>query len=197
MKSLLQDNVFFYALVAALIILALLLGLNLLWDTDQNQDRAERNGSVSLDDTQAEDDASAGKENYLPLDIPEALRGELTEDELTVLRTPTQHATEDARRQHFLLAQELAVESDTFTITGCIADPVVIAAPEHSTITVVNNDDSEHQLQFSPDYIFPIPANGQAEIEVEFGFGPGTYGYGCDNSTGARGVFMVTVGDDA
>ncbi|MBI2013342.1 MAG: hypothetical protein HYS87_00700 [Candidatus Colwellbacteria bacterium] len=109
-----------------------------------------------------------------------------------VLNTPGQDATDEERRQHFELAAMLAEEADLLDITGCKADPVVLKLTDQETFGVKNDDIVPHVLRISDEIEFTVEANSTTGLKADFGHGVGLYGYGCDGSTGAIGLFLVT-----
>lgn len=132
----------------------------------------------------ARQDAFAGEDRVFPREITEA--------EHAALRTPPEGASEEEKRQHFDAVVPLATRAQFLDITRCLGDPIVFEVFEGETFMVRNNDDADHTIQISRDTRFVIPAGGELGVNAEFGFGPGVYGYGCDNSAGAAGIFLVT-----
>ncbi len=116
---------------------------------------------------------------------------ELTPAEQEVLKTPQRNATEAERKAHFEKVIPLAKEAEFLDISTCLGDPVVMRIKQGGKFTVRNNDTREHIIQMNEKLQFAVPAEGSKEITADFGFGPGTYGYGCDNSAGAAGIFFV------
>ena len=113
------------------------------------------------------------------------------ENAKNVLKTPGPNASKEAKRAHFLLAQQLAKEVEYLDITGCKANPVVMKAKAGSTIKVRNQDAQKHSIVLDRDRQSEIPPEGINVAAVNFYNGEGLYGYGCDNSTNAVGMFLV------
>jgi len=127
------------------------------------------------------------------VDLPLAKELGITEDEWTALAHPTQDASVEEKQSHFELVQKIAKEALILDITGCkAANPVVLKVKLDTPITVKNQDSIEHAIVFNTDNIFSIPANTTVDIKPDFQFGLGTYGYGCDQTPHAIGIFLVT-----
>jgi hypothetical protein len=116
----------------------------------------------------------------------------LTEEEMAVLKTPTPDSSEEERQKHFELAASLAVSTGELDLTGCDADPLVLKTGSDKKIKVVNNGNNPVEMVFDPVKRFTIPAAGFAVLSDIFDRGPGLYGYGCDASPSATGLFFVT-----
>lgn len=94
------------------------------------------------------------------------------------------------RRAHGEKVAAAAVDTTTLSISGCVGSPVVLRAQQGATITVVNEDSTEHELFIGPDPILTIQSYDSASLSYEFPNGKGTYVYGCDGSIG--GIFIVS-----
>ncbi len=115
----------------------------------------------------------------------------LSEDERKVLMTPQQTSSEEEKRKHFELAGRISRETDKLDIAGCLGNPVVIRVKDNSTFTIANSDTIAHTIQINSEHQYLVPAKGTVAVKASFGFGAGAYGYGCDNSQGAAGIFFV------
>ena len=124
-------------------------------------------------------------------DVAVAEGDERTLAEKEALQTPPKGASEAAKKAHFEKVIPLAVESDTLDVGKCIGKPVVLKVKAGAAFTVRNNDERDHTIQMSDKLQFIIPAHGTKMITPEFDYGPGVYGYGCDNSQSAAGIFFV------
>ena len=60
------------------------------------------------------------------------------------------------------------------------------------TLIVKNNDLVDRSVVFNADKTYPVPAESTKNFTDVFDRGLGIYGYGCDISTGAVGLFFVT-----
>lgn len=116
----------------------------------------------------------------------------LTPQERAALVTPARDASDEEKRRHFDLVVPLATRAEFLDITDCLGNPIVFEATQDRGFSVKNSDDENHTLQLSEERFYTVPAGGTKDIVADFGFGPGVYGYGCDNSTGAAGVILVT-----
>lgn len=138
----------------------------------------------------------AGDSQQAPTITPEDIEIEdMEQARQEVLSTPGPNAPDEERQRHFALATRLAENSETLDITGCSAEPVVLQRTFGSTINIENSDSSSHTILFGPDMTIDVPANGTADLAVDesnFQNGPGLYGYGCDNSSQAVGLMLIS-----
>jgi len=124
--------------------------------------------------------------------LPLAKELGITEDERAALAHPGEDAPVEEKQSHFELVQKIAKEALILDITGCkAANPVVLKVKLDTPITVKNQDSTDHAIVFDTDNIFSIPANTTMDIKPDFQFGLGTYGYGCDQTPHAVGIFLV------
>ena len=124
--------------------------------------------------------------------LPSAKELGISEEEHAAIDVPSNDASVEEKQKHFELVQKVAKEAAFLDITKCeVADPVVLKVKLGEPIAVKNQDDVEHALVLNEKNAFPIPANSTKEIEPDFAFGPGTYGYGCDGTPHAVGIFVV------
>ena len=115
----------------------------------------------------------------------------LSDDEKKALLVPQNTASSAEKEAHFELASRLSVETDTLNISSCLGEPLVFTVVQGSKFTARNDDVVDHTIQLSEKLQFVVPAGKMIDIPVDFGFGAGVYGYGCDNSITAAGVFLV------
>ena len=115
----------------------------------------------------------------------------LTDEEKSVLNPPV-GGTEEESRAHFDMVQKLAKEPDFLEIARCEARPVVTKVRKGATINVRNQDSVEHTIVIDADHTYTIPGGQTTAVVAEFGQEAGVYGYGCDTSTNAVGMFFVT-----
>lgn len=115
----------------------------------------------------------------------------LTTDEQAALKTPGQNATEEERRIHFDAAQKVAKYANTLDIGQCMGNPIVIQVQQKQKLTINNPDSVDHNIVIDTDHQYLISANSKKEIVIDFGKGGGLYGYGCDDITVTRGLFLV------
>lgn len=121
----------------------------------------------------------------------QALFQDLADKERAVLNVPSQDSTQEEKQQHFELVLRIAKEADYLDISQCIPSPVVFKVKNDERFTVKNPDAVEHTIGLDPDHIFSVPAQSTKTIVADFGHGAGLYGYGCDASTKAVGLFLV------
>ena len=100
--------------------------------------------------------------------------------------------TEEQKLKHNELVGKLAKEGPSVNVTGCKPSPLVYKLKDGSTITLRNDDSVEHIIMIDPAHIYTAKAKSLTKIVADFGQGPGNYGYKCDDSQGAAGVFLVT-----
>jgi plastocyanin len=98
---------------------------------------------------------------------------------------------EREKKAHFELVAPLSIEADVLDISACLGDPLVLRVEGGTTFTVRNKDSKEHTIQISEKLQFTVSPGKTKEIKADFGFGRGVYGYGCDNSPSAAGIFFV------
>ncbi|MCP6719983.1 MAG: hypothetical protein KJI72_01475 [Patescibacteria group bacterium] len=115
-----------------------------------------------------------------------------TPDESEVLNVPDLNASTEEKQRHFELVVQVAKTAEFLDISDCNPSPVVMKIKKGETIAVRNNDSADHSIVFNLESIHPIPAGSTKNITNVFDKGPGVYGYGCDASTGAVGMFLVT-----
>jgi len=109
-----------------------------------------------------------------------------------VLNPPSPDASPDEHARFFEEVQRLAREADFVDISDCTPNPQVLQVKYGSTITFRNQDTAEHTITHNPQYQFVIPPGGTKEVAADFGRGPGLYGYGCESSSGAIGMILIT-----
>ncbi len=79
----------------------------------------------------------------------------------------------------------MSVAVNKITITGCVADPLVIRVPKATQFTIHNNDATEHKLSnLGSTTPVVLPAKGDAQVTLK---DIGVYGYACD-ATSQRSV---------
>ena len=133
---------------------------------------------------------SGGKEKT-PESETTAPAASLLEEEQKVLATPPPDASNEEKDRHFQLALKLATEAEALDVTGCQSKPVVMKTTQKG-VRVKNNDAVDHEIVFDAEKRFKIPAEGSVNLTGLFDKGPGLYGYGCDSSPTATGLFFVT-----
>ena len=116
------------------------------------------------------------------------LDGDMTPEEI-VFNFPSPEASDEVKRAHAEAVNTLAVESDVLDITGCSPEPLVLLLTEDQSITIRNDDPTSHTITFGVSQV--VPANSSEEVVLDFVQGPGYYGYGCDDSGGVVGMFLV------
>ncbi len=118
-------------------------------------------------------------------------RSGLTADEQTALKTPGANASQEERKKHFDAAFRAAKNAEVLQLGQCQGTPVVLRVKKDKPITVNNQDYKQHQIIIDKDHIYSVPANGKTDLAIGFDKGPGLYGYGCDKSQEASGLFLV------
>jgi hypothetical protein len=112
-------------------------------------------------------------------------------DRDAIRQTPEKNSPSSTKAAYFEVIKRLGKDTDSVDLSGCLSNPIVARVKLGSTVTITNKDSSPHQLQINPEHTYTIPAKGSLPVKVDFGFGAGWYGYGCDSSNGAAGVFWV------
>lgn len=102
-----------------------------------------------------------------------------------------QDSSEEEKKRHADLVQRLARDAAYLDITDCDPQPIVMRLKDGGEFTVKNSDAGEREIGIDPQHIYTIPGRGERKIKVDFGHGPGVYGYGCNKSSGAVGMFLV------
>jgi len=134
-----------------------------------------------------------GEESPLINLLPSAEELGITEEERAALAHPEKDAPLEEKQRHLELVRKVAKEARYLDITKCtIATPVVLKVKYEEEILVKNSDNIPHTIVFDAENIMSIPANSTTNITPSFERGPGTYGYGCDKTPHAAGLFLVT-----
>lgn len=114
-----------------------------------------------------------------------------TDEEIQQLLGIRQDSSDEEKKRHFDLVQKLARDAEYLNITNCAPQPIVIRVKDGSHLIVKNSDDEMLEIGIDPQHLYGIPAQGEKKIKIAFGNGPGIYGYGCNKSSGAVGMFYV------
>ncbi len=114
------------------------------------------------------------------------------DDEKQLLNTPSQTSSQADKNTYAQLVSKYVKAVDNFDIKNCSPQPLAAQVKDGMIFTAKNSDSSPHTLLLDSAHRYQIPAKGQLKITANFGHGPGIYGYGCDQSTGAVGIFLVT-----
>ena len=122
----------------------------------------------------------------------ETAKRELSAEEQAALTPPSRDASSAEQQDFLTLISRLAKESKFLDISGCFANPLVFRVKFKSSFTARNSDKVDRVIVFDEKNQFIVPAQETKEIKADFGKGPGIYGMGCDSSTGARGMFLIT-----
>lgn len=109
-----------------------------------------------------------------------------------ILNVPPPDAPDEEKRRHFDQVAQQAERSEVLIINNCKPDPLVLETSVDKPITVRNTDSEGHLIIFNTDNTYRIPAESEEQIVISFENGPGLYGYGCDDSRGGVGFFLVT-----
>jgi hypothetical protein len=125
--------------------------------------------------------------------LPSAEELGIIEEERAALAHPEKDAPLEEKQRHLELVQKVAKEARYLDITKCtVANPVVLKVKYEEAILVKNSDNIPHTIVIGTNDIISIPANSTTNIMPAFEQGPGTYGYGCDQTPHAVGLFLVT-----
>jgi hypothetical protein len=109
-----------------------------------------------------------------------------------LLTPPGPNSSEAEQKAFAELVASAAVRTDKINLSSCKAMPTVASFNLDSMITLVNDDPTEHTMVLDPKNTFTVPGKSKKTIKADFGHGPGLYGYGCDMSSGAVGMMLVT-----
>lgn len=116
----------------------------------------------------------------------------LTTKEEQAINHPGPDANTDELIAHSELINELAVRADFLDISGCDARPVVMNVSLGEEFVVRNTDTVDRVIVIDADHIFTIPASSEIALTAEFGKQGGIYGYGCNETSSAVGMFLVS-----
>ena len=108
-----------------------------------------------------------------------------------LLKLPSKDTTSEQQRQHFLLVEQHAVPSAFLDISGCRGNPTVIAVTKGKSVQIKNTDKIAHEISLNQSTHYAIPAKSSQSYQIPFEKGRGIYGYACDHSGKADGVFFV------
>ena len=110
-----------------------------------------------------------------------------------VLSPPGADASDKERQAYFDLVTSQATAADMLVLgANCTPVPLVISLPLKKTFTIKNTDTVAHTMRLDKDHTYTIEAGKSKEIAADFGHEAGLYGYGCDSSTKAVGMMVVT-----
>ncbi len=109
-----------------------------------------------------------------------------------IFMTPGPDASEEEKRRHFEAVVKLAQDISVLEIGSCRPSPIAVRIKRGSSLTVKNPDGGPHVIGLDLTTTYEIKAAGDTVVTPEFAHGPGLYGFGCDNSTGTVGFFLVT-----
>lgn len=86
---------------------------------------------------------------------------------------------------------EAAVGTGTIDISGCVPSPKVSKFTHDVPVTFVNRDNEAHEIFFSPDMNFTVPANGKKGQSFSAWKEPGVRKYDCDGQKGAGQIYIT------
>jgi len=109
----------------------------------------------------------------------------------SLLDTPPQNASEEEKKKHFLKVIEKAKDAVSVDISGCKANPVAMFVQDKRPVTIVNKDDSPHEISFNKNTQYIVPAKSSESYLIPFTQGSGVYGFGCDQQGTTAGLFVV------
>jgi hypothetical protein len=118
-------------------------------------------------------------------------------DPHTLLTAPDE-TNKEAFAAYSAQVAELAVESDTITISGaCTMDPLIINMKNNSTLKIINTDTTDHTIAFEDQNFFNVSAGQTREINIAsiFGKTAGTYRYRCNDISLEANVGIMYVTD--
>ncbi|MEK7517793.1 MAG: hypothetical protein AAB583_04545 [Patescibacteria group bacterium] len=164
--------------IAVLVVIAVVLGYQIYQQTTVYQTPPIQNGTVPQ--TVGNQQASTQKG--------------LTAEEKQALSFPGPNATEEEKKKHSDLVDELGnrVAGTLFLdITGCKPNPIVYRVKQGGSFKVKNSDSIDHTL--STDRKITIKANSEQTLTSKsIGDVLGNYGYGCaEISGGTVGIIQI------
>jgi hypothetical protein len=108
------------------------------------------------------------------------------------LDVPDDKAPDSEKLKYFEFVQTLARDADYLEIkNGCELYPLVFYSRLGSSIKIRNSGDNTSTIQVNNDHRYEIPARDTKTITADFGSGQGIYGYSCNDSPKAMGIFFV------
>jgi hypothetical protein len=133
----------------------------------------------------------AANGNDAPVIPPDGSKPPL-EYQKQVLNVPDDKAPDSEKLKYFELAQTLARDADYLEIKNdCDLYPLVLYSRLGSSIKIRNSGDNNAIIQVNNDHRYEIPARETKTITADFGSGQGIYGYSCNESPKAMGIFFV------
>jgi hypothetical protein len=109
------------------------------------------------------------------------------------LNVPGDKASDADKLKYYELVQTLARDADYLEIkNNCELYPIVLYARLGKPIQIRNTGDTTSTIQVNNDHRYDIPARDSKTITADFGSGHGIFGYSCNESPKAMGVFFVT-----
>ncbi len=112
----------------------------------------------------------------------------------TVLTHPSANASQEEKNVYFDLVRNHAQTADALVLkSGCTPVPLVISLQLKKTFVIKNSDTVNHTIVFNKDHIYAVAAGTYKEVTADFGsIGAGIYQYGCDGSSEAVGIVLVS-----
>ena len=119
------------------------------------------------------------------------LAGNLSAEEKAILSPPSSNASDSAKDEHTRLVLSVAKETGRIALEDCTVSPLVLRIKRGESFVVTNFDRVSHALFISSANQYSLDPDQTKEIVADFG-GGGIYGYGCDSSTKAIGMILLT-----
>ncbi len=159
-------------IIGALIIIALILGLNIY----------NKRASSLLNNKEL---------NQVNTNQPTVLENSLTEEEKKLFTVPSPNATEAEKRAHFDLLNNIGKETGALAINGCKSDPQVLKVKLNQMFRLTNS--GTLPISFGFDKPATINPKQTISIKADFKNGVGIYGYSCDDKAVQRSIGFVMV----
>ena len=103
-------------------------------------------------------------------------------------------SSDEEKAAHYQYATSIAESAEYLDLTSCAnVYPLVLEMSDGDEITLKNDSDKDVTLALDEVTAYVVKAKSTELISPTFGRSVGLYGYGCQDSTGARGAGMILV----
>lgn len=104
----------------------------------------------------------------------------------------TMESSDEEKMKHYQFAISIAKESEFLDVTDCSPEPLVLKVANGGTVKLKNDGNADVTIVMDAEHTYSVGAKSTKSIKADFGKGAGLYGYGCNQSSGPRGMIFVS-----
>ncbi|MEX2090765.1 MAG: hypothetical protein WD989_01370 [Candidatus Paceibacterota bacterium] len=99
---------------------------------------------------------------------------------------------DEEKMKHYQYAISISKESEYLNLTNCSPEPLVLKAINNGTIKLKNDGEMPVTMVIDAEHTYLVGPKSTKSVKADLGKGVGLYGYGCNNSSGPRGMIFVS-----